>query len=552
MNGIRLFSCAFFFAIALSEQVVSGADPQWVTVVNNGIAVPDDSGKRNFNSYSQPSVNINGMVTFRGRSQGGSGGQPAHGVYYRDMMRVFPVKRLLDRNTVVPAPNNLDSKFIETPSFPRIDRVSNTIATRANHKPCWKYLLPDGSETRAGTTGIYSNAFGLLQASASNLGSVPGFQYFAVPGTTIKFDVFPGSPAVTNSNSIVVKGNYTDSNGISRTGAYWRNLVPTAIPLFQRPMVTLADTAITLIPGTSVKFGSVAPPSAAGNSAVFAGFDNEDNPTLGGLYMTPLGIMRPALKTLVAIGDQVPGEAMGSRFNKFGEGLSFDGRFMTFWGAWGNETKAIRLECPEDGNQELIDYCKMMYPDGYLVNVPVHQGIFVMDCLTMKISTVAKTPDDFDDFLFWNFSGHVPGSEESEEEGEAPRWRSATFAAVSSSIQGFFPVPLVAFKARSGNMMGVTYQNPIDGIYLLKSINTSPLSFQTLIETGMDGTRIDPKAVYDHDENPATPPLPLPVTAMGIERDGFRGEYLGITASMGNESDGWAGVYLTRVRTILP
>jgi len=42
-------------------------------------------------------------------------------------------------------------------------------------------------------------------------------------------------------------------------------------------------------PGTDTVFGSTAPPSAAGQRVVFAGFDDEDNPTLGGIYLaTPL------------------------------------------------------------------------------------------------------------------------------------------------------------------------------------------------------------------------------------------------------------------------
>jgi hypothetical protein len=39
----------------------------------------------------------------------------------------------------------------------------------------------------------------------------------------------------------------------------------------------------------------------------------------------------------------------------------------------------------------------------------------------------------------------------------------------------------------------------------------------------------------------------LPVTAAGIERDGFRDDALAIDASMGGENAGWAGIYLTTV-----
>jgi hypothetical protein len=68
-----------------------------------------------------------------------------------------------------------------------------------------------------------------------------------------------------------------------------------------------------------------------------------------------------------------------------------------------------------------------------------------------------------------------------------------------------------------------------------------------VVETGMDGTLIDPEAVFDDDEDPTTPPVALPVTEMGLERDGFRGSSLAINLSMGTEEAGWAGVYLTEV-----
>ena len=43
------------------------------------------------------------------------------------------------------------------------------------------------------------------------------------------------------------------------------------------------------------------------------------------------------------IGSQVPGEAAGVTLTKFGEGLSFDGRYVGFWGSWGSES---RLRAP--------------------------------------------------------------------------------------------------------------------------------------------------------------------------------------------------------------
>jgi hypothetical protein len=466
---------------------------------------------------------------------------------------------IFDRNTAVPQPNNLDSMFVEPPSFPRIDMSSATIASRGNHQPVWNYLLPDGiTETRAGTTGIYTDPFGPLITGASNLGAVPDFDFFAVPGTApaIKFDVFPGAPAVTDSTTIVFKGNYfvpdpNDSTAtISKTGVYYRNLSNGPIPLLDgtalspaggtNPVVVIADSD-TSIPGTATNFGSTAPPSAANGQAVFAGFDNEDAPTMGGIYMAPLIGSYPTLTPLVKIGDPVPGEVAGPVFNKMGEGLSFDGRFVGFWGAWGTETTTLILQCVDEGNKDRVAYCKQQYPNGFTTTVPVHQGIFVFDTVTKTTVVVAKAPEDYTDFVYWNFSGLVPGTGESDDTGEPARWRSAQFVAVSglankSSKNSTFTA---AFKARTGEVVSGTYVNPIDGIYLGEGQNNGPIT--TVVETGMDGTLIDPAAI-DPDTKAA-----LPVTSMGIERDGFRSKSLVINVSMGTEEAGWAGIYLTTV-----
>jgi hypothetical protein len=163
----------------------------WSTVVNNGVTIPGDT--RKFNRYNQPSVNINRLVVFRARSKGGTTGEPAHGIFTRDMAHGTATVTLFDRNTTVPQPNNLGTEFTEPPSFPRIDMRSNTVLSRGNHQPVWQYQLPDGTETRAGQTGIYTNPFGDLITGASVIGAVPDFGFFAVPGTDppIKFDVFP-------------------------------------------------------------------------------------------------------------------------------------------------------------------------------------------------------------------------------------------------------------------------------------------------------------------------------------------------------------------------
>ena len=60
----------------------------------------------------------------------------------------------------------------------------------------------------------------------------------------------------------------------------------------------------------------------------------------------------------------------------------------------------------------------------------------------------------------------------------------------------------------------------------------------------MEGTMIDAEAI---DTATNTKITYLPVTEMGLERDGFRGNSLAINVSMGTEEAGWAGIYLTRV-----
>jgi len=522
----------------------------WSTVVNNNDLIPGAPFNRTFNSYNPPSVNMYGLVVMRARSRGG-GGQPAtHGIYTRAMaVTGSPVVRILDRTTTVPEPNNLSTTFVETPSFPRIDMWSDTIATRGNHQPVWRYLLDDGSETRAGTTGIYTNPFGLLITAAAKLGAVPGFEFFAVPGLDppTTFEVFPGAPAVTNGNTIVFKGNYGES-----TGVYYRILTNDPILLTDgtslapaggiNNVVVIADTNTTTIPGTTTVFGSTAPPTAVNNQVVFAGFDDEQNPKLGGIYLAPLA-EKPLLTPLVSIGERVPGQSSRDTFNGLGEGLAFDGRYVGFWGAWGTATRTVRLYCPTEGNRDRIAYCNQALvcadsgetlgdPDSKCdatgcyqdKRVPVNQGIFVYDTSGGGIRTIAKTGARFDEFLFWNYSGKTPcvgrGGEGDADDGEPVRWRAAAFVAVS----GLY----TAFKAVTDDLVGV---------YLGKQPGQS---IKTVLDTRMDGQALDPEA-----------PAGSTVVEVGLEREGLRGDWLVVSAKMdiagGTEEDGMAGIYLTLI-----
>lgn len=572
---IRLTFCAIPLAVMMVYSASVAAAPPidfpftWSTVVNNGdfmptnlcdptVAAPTSPTCRKFNSYNQPAINASRLVVMRARSKGGPGlGQPVHGVYTRDMAAEGPVIRILDRETLVPPPNNRGSVFAEPPSFPRIDISSNTLATRGNHQPVWQVINGTGEIEVVGTSGIYTNPFGDLITGTSKLGAIEDFSFFEVPerpGTS--FDVFPGAPAVTDGNIIVFKGNYT-VDLIGKTGVYFRELVNSPIPLSNgtslspaggsQPVVLIANNSDTLIPGSSTVFGSTAPPSAANRMGVFAGFDNEENPTLGGIYLVPLNGPQPPLTTLVSIGEQVPGENNRARFNKLGEGLSFDGRFVAFWGAWGAETKTLVLQCPTEGNAVRNAFCREQNPTGFTVQIPVNQGIFVHDIQTRQTRAVVKAPDDFDDFLYWKFSGRVPGIGEGGEEvdddddGEPARWRSSTFMAVSGLVDGNLNDAGFhsAFKARIGEVVAGAYVNPVDGIFLREGPGQSRVV--TMVETGMDGTVLDPEAL-DTKTGSA-----LLITEMGIERDGFRNNFLVINARMGSEETGWAGIYLTEI-----
>ena len=538
----------------------------WTTIVNNADIAPGTTV--NFFSYNQPSVNAAGQVVFRARAkpvmgvvetaiaQAAAEEMMVSGVFRRDMSTLGPISAVAKRKDTVPQPNNsltngVLADFTEFPSTPRIDASSSLVATRGQSKPVYSYVIDAlGSETRVGTSGVYADAGGGLVTGVGLLGAVRDFAtgmltfpYFSVPGAPegTRFDQFPGSPAVTDGTKIAWKGNYTDpTDGLGRTGVYFRDVLANG----GTSPVTLIANSNMLIPnqpaGGAVKFGSTAPPSAANGYVVFTGLDIEDAPTLGGIYRAPL-MSEPPLQVLAGIGDPVPGEN-GATFNRFGEGLSIssDGRYVSFWGAWGTEYRTRMLYCVDDGNKERVAYCKATHPEGYPAQVPVNQGIFVADAMTGNIIPVAKAGSEgISDFVYWVYSGSPPGvgnpgDESGDETKEPPRWRSSAFSALAGNSKSSYGTPgthfQIAFKAT---------RNGVDGIYLRQGHMSAPLI--TVVETLMSqGQSIDPSA-----------PENSIVTAVGIERDGFRHDKLAIAVSMLYEtvdtSIGWAGLYLVRV-----
>lgn len=541
--GIVLLSpCAFAQSI------------DWITAADNGNLAPGGAPGAYFRSYNQPAINGSGVVVFRARSSAGGGAQ-IDGVYQIDTSASNPIVKLLARDDIVPEPNNtlytgILASFSEFPSTPRIDANSDLIATRGQSQPAWTYVL-DGTETRVGTSGIYAFPGGVPVTGASLLGGVVeadqvtlSFPWYSVPGALLgtRFDQFPGSPAVFGNRYIVFKGNYTDPiDGLGRTGIYYRDVVATS-PMPYTGLIANSNMVIPNQPaGGVVTFGSTAPPSAANGYVYFTGLDNEDAPTLGGIYRVHITTtvaaeaqapLTPPLQVVVGIGDQVPGEPPGTGFTTFGEGLSVsnDGSHVAFWASWGVATFPKILICPSDGNADLIAYCNSLYPFGLAVDVPVNQGIFVYDAGTGVITPVARTgKEGIEDFVYWTFSGRPPGVGGGTEPGtELARWRSGSFAALSTTADGPYQI---AFKAQ---------RNATDGIYLRESITfQGPL--QAIAEVGTTpGTSIDPLA-----------PADSLVSSVGVERDGFRNGRLAITAGMlyvdptdPNITSSWGGIYV--------
>ncbi len=228
----------------------------------------------------------------------------------------------------------------------------------------------------------------------------------------------------------------------------------------------------------------------------------------------------------------------------------------------------MRLYCQTEGNKDRIAFCNQnlvcegtnelkedtnstcpttsdpVYGDRCYQEreVPVNQGFFVTDTKTGKTRMVAKTGDQFDDFLFWNYSGKTPctggghSEEGGEDDGEPARWRSSAFVAVAGRAGATYNA---VFKARKGEFVDKVWTDTVDGIYLRKGPGEGQ-PIETVLDTTMSGQDLDPLA-----------PEGSTIGELGLEREGLRGKWLVINASMGvegsSEEDGMAGVYLTEL-----
>ena len=507
--------------------------PAWITVVNNATIAPQavPTGKTAyFFSYNQPAVNDAGQVVFRARAKpfsgaggggGGGGGEPVKGIYTREAARVASPVRIVADNTgmLVPSPNTTGASFIEFPSTPRSDARSAMVATRGQSQGV--VTLADGS--KVGTSGVYATPGGVLTTAASQLGDVPGYAYAQVPGAApgTGFDQFPGSPSPVANRAVVFKGNYTE-DGVSKTGIFYRDALANG---GAAPFGLVAHTG-TPIPGTSLTFGSTAPPSAALVGAesvldnvqvVFTGYDVEEAPTAGGIYLSRLS-NPTALRTVVQIGGAVPG-VPGEVFNGFGEGLSFNGRYVSFWGSWGSATKTVHKDCPTDGNADLIAFCLTQYPNGADLTESANQGIFFADTVTGRVRMAARTgANGYTDFIYWVYSGMPPGTGGATD-AEYPRWRASAFTGLQTAA--------MVFKGQKGSVDGLY----VDVTYVADADTTR---LRTLLDTTMSGQSVDLAA-----------PAGSLVSSIGVERDGLRNGWLAVSVGMENvaTAESWSGIY---------
>ena len=313
------------------------------------------------------------------------------------------------------------------------------------------------------------------------------------------------------------KGNFA-VGGVGKTGVFYRDIAAKG----GTAPIELIASSYTRIPGWTTLFGSTAPPSAGGKYAVFAGYDNEQKPSKGGIYRARLGNQPIVLETVVKIGDPVPGAA-GQKFERFGEAISVssNGRHVLFWGGWGGE-KMVTLVCPAEGNAAMREACAEAPNEG---EVPNSQGFFLRDMQSGTTTVIARIGDivngrEIEDFVYWNFSGRVPGKghggeEDPEETLEMARWRSTSFGAVSGT------------GAPSRSVIKARFVDNKDGLenehaLLLRDVKPSGVGeLVPMLRTGDLGRNVDPEA-----------PDGAVVTALGIERDGFRGNWLAVNVSM--------------------
>ncbi len=517
--------------------VFNKANLAWQTVANGKSTLPGTTTP--FESFGPPSINASGMAVFRGvsvlaTSEGSGETSSTTGVYTADLANGGKLAKVADIATVVPAPNTLTygqtlAKFGGFPSFPKIDASSTFVGFNATHPPV--ISLPNSG--KAGSAGIYSNPAGALDTGVGlfvqDISTT--YPYFANPDTGAAFGAFPASPSVIGGNTLVFKADYLNGTVVAN-GIYYRDVVSEG----GESLVQRIASPATAIPNTTTKFGYFGAPSAVGGTVVFVGYNKKDAPTVGGIYSAPVSAT-PLLTPLVTIGAPVPGEAEMDTFTLFGDAVSFDGRYVGFWAAWGTETTNLHITCSEL-DTAMQTYCLTLFPKGYDAKVPVHQGMFVYDTNSSILTAVAKTGSGFTDFTYWPFVGTLP------EEGPPTNvggGSGETETEVPLEPPAFVPSPRIVVAGQSGSTYQVAFKaktGSVDGIY--RATGPDAGQFTTILDTTMLGNLVDDTA-----------PSTSKVDRLYLESEGMRGNWLVIGTTMHDSANDTypAGVYATSVST---
>ena len=523
--------------------VLGKANLAWQTVANGASTLPTTTTP--FLNFGPASINTSGMAVFKGVSvvttaEGSGEASSTTGIYTADLANGGTLAKVVDIATLVPDPNTITygltlAKFGGFPSFPKIDASSSFVGFNATHPPV--VSLP--SDGRVGSAGLYSNPGGALDTGVGLFVQdlTTTYPYFANPDTGAAFGAFPASPSVVGGDTLVFKADYLNGTTVVM-GIYYRDVTA----LSGESLIQMIANPSTLIPGNTSKFGYLGAPNAVGNTTVFVGYDKKVAPTAGGIYSAPIS-SAPALTPLVTIGTPVPGETETDTFTLFSDAVSFDGRYVSFWGAWGTDTTNLHVTCSE-GDAALQAYCLTVFPSGYDAQVPVHQGMFVYDTTASTLTAVAKTGSGFTDFTYWPFVGTLPeegipddvgggggnggggGEVEVEVPLEPPAFVMSPSIVVSSSVKNAYQV---AFKAKSGS---------VDGIYMTTGPDTAPIT--TVLDTTMLGTAVDGSSASTANIN-----------KLSLEREGMRGSWLVIGATMHDSATDTypTGVYATSIST---
>ena len=592
---------------AVSFPIWAGADAQaqvgpvtpietWTPVANRNDVVPGT--EQQLRKFSEPSVNRGGAVAFRGTASRED--YPVSGVYLRRMGATGqPIEAIFERGADVAWPNNVESPafsgtfagYRRFPWFPRIDADAVMVVSRGTSGPVWRFMLPNGEEMFQGTAGVFASSNGDRFTAANMLGDVrdpdtlePYFPEFAVPGEgdATAFDGFPGVPTIGGSRYVTFKGatrrhghhdfgkgegggNGGGHGGGPRYdhGLYTRDLLTPFSPLLE--IVREGDD----MPGPLVlrsqpRFEVIGSPSAFENRVVFLGVDDDDHPDNGGIYISRTDEPSDP-QPIVRIGDPVPGLVMDGvasddlTFREFGEAISFNGRWVAFWGAWGHSDMHFELDCPEPwevDDEELSKYCHDQHHAHDHVEVRRSQGIFVHDLETDTTYLVALNGDmptgmkdkELPSYVFWKFDGTVPvhggghgggngggngdnllGSPDGDgvptDQSERAEWRPYVYLAVES-LAGF---------GGSEDEFRVAFKSTLKDIDTLW-IADGPFggSPQPILSTGNLGSSLDEQC-----------PEGARIVDIGLERDAMRDGWLAISARMWNDKtrEGWSGVY---------